>query len=135
VKKKDSMGKEVWVEEPVWNWVVANISLMALGSSIPEIMLSLIEAILTLGKPAGELGAATIVGSAAFNLFVIVGVCTAAMKDGKACSHAPSVLCLSTPPVFSFCGRPYQEIRRPFLFKGHLIGTCAYVGVTKKETV
>jgi len=47
---------------------------MALGSSAPEILLSCIE-IVGNGFRAGELGPGTIVGSAAFNLFVITGVC------------------------------------------------------------
>lgn len=48
---------------------------MALGSSAPEILLSVIETITTLGDCPGELGPSTIVGSASFNLLVISGVC------------------------------------------------------------
>lgn len=44
---------------------------MALGSSAPEILLAVIETASTLGQCPGELGASTIVGSAAFNLLVI----------------------------------------------------------------
>jgi len=47
---------------------------MALGSSAPEILLSVIETSTNLGKCPGELGASTIVGSAAFNLLVISAV-------------------------------------------------------------
>lgn len=47
---------------------------MAFGSSAPEIILSVLEALKDLGKPAGDLGPSTIVGSAAFNLLVISGV-------------------------------------------------------------
>ena len=47
---------------------------MALGSSAPEIILSVLETCLNLGGCPGELGASTIVGSAAFNLLVISGV-------------------------------------------------------------
>ena len=63
------------------NPVVANLSLMALGSSAPEILLNVIE--ITTGKfMAGDLGPSTIVGSAAFNLLVILGVCVAAITEG-----------------------------------------------------
>jgi solute carrier family 8 (sodium/calcium exchanger) len=62
------------VEVKVWNDTVANLTLMALGSSAPEILLSCIE-IIGRGFHAGELGPGTIVGSAAFNLFCITGVC------------------------------------------------------------
>lgn len=48
---------------------------MALGSSAPEILLSVIETVQTLeAKTPGELGPSTIVGSAAFNLMVISAV-------------------------------------------------------------
>jgi len=58
----------------VWNNTVANLSLLALGTSAPEILLSVIE-IVGRGFVAGELGPGTIVGSAAFNLLVISGIC------------------------------------------------------------
>jgi solute carrier family 8 (sodium/calcium exchanger) len=57
-----------------WNATVANLTLMALGSSAPEILLSVIE-ILANNYYIGELGPSTIVGSAAFNLLVISAVC------------------------------------------------------------
>jgi solute carrier family 8 (sodium/calcium exchanger) len=47
---------------------------MALGSSAPEILLSVIESLKDLGEPAGVLGPASIVGSGAFNLLVISGI-------------------------------------------------------------
>jgi len=49
----------------------ANLTLMAFGSSAPEIILSVVEALKDMGEPAGDLGPSTIVGSAAFNLLVI----------------------------------------------------------------
>lgn len=54
---------------------------MALGSSAPEILLAVIEALQNLGKPAGPLGASTIVGSAAFNLLVISAVAIVAVDE------------------------------------------------------
>ncbi len=54
---------------------------MALGSSAPEILLSVIETITNLGSCPGELGASTIVGSAAFNLLVISGVSILAVNE------------------------------------------------------
>jgi solute carrier family 8 (sodium/calcium exchanger) len=64
-----------------WNPTVANLTLMALGSSAPEILLSVIETVTKLGKCPGELGASTIVGSAAFNLLVISGVSIYAVSE------------------------------------------------------
>jgi solute carrier family 8 (sodium/calcium exchanger) len=54
---------------------------MALGSSAPEILLSIIETIGGLGSCPGELGASTIVGSAAFNLLVISAVSIYAVSE------------------------------------------------------
>ena len=54
---------------------------MALGSSAPEILLSVIETVINLGECPGELGASTIVGSAAFNLLVISGVSIYAVNE------------------------------------------------------
>ena len=70
------------VEVRVWNDTVANLTLMALGSSAPEILLSIIE-IVGNNFNAGELGPGTIVGSAAFNLFIITAVCIVSISEGN----------------------------------------------------
>jgi Ca2+/Na+ antiporter len=54
---------------------------MALGSSAPEILLSVIETAGNMGGCPGELGASTIVGSAAFNLLVISAVSIYAVNE------------------------------------------------------
>lgn len=66
-----------------WNETVANLTLLALGSSAPEILLATMETVGTLGEPAGELGPATIVGSASFNLFMISAICLLSVPDGE----------------------------------------------------
>ncbi|XP_034095465.1 sodium/calcium exchanger 2-like [Gymnodraco acuticeps] len=66
----------------IWNETVSNLTLMALGSSAPEILLSVIE-VCGHGFNAGELGPATIVGSAAFNMFVILGICVWTIPEGE----------------------------------------------------
>lgn len=67
----------------VWNPTVANLTLMALGSSAPEILLSVIETGQNLGSKPGELGPSTIVGSAAFNLLMITAVCVVGLPAGE----------------------------------------------------
>jgi solute carrier family 8 (sodium/calcium exchanger) len=62
----------------IWNATVANLTLMALGSSAPEILLSVLE-IFQNDFFAGALGPGTIVGSAAFNLLIIIAVCIVAV--------------------------------------------------------
>ncbi|XP_036391953.1 sodium/calcium exchanger 2b [Megalops cyprinoides] len=66
----------------IWNETVSNLTLMALGSSAPEILLSVIE-VCGHGFESGELGPGTIVGSAAFNMFVIIGICVWVIPDGE----------------------------------------------------
>jgi solute carrier family 8 (sodium/calcium exchanger) len=71
--------KYIIVDVRLWNDTVANLTLMALGSSSPEILLSIIE-IVGNRFEAGELGPGTIVGSAAYNLLMICAICIAAIK-------------------------------------------------------
>lgn len=56
---------------------------MALGSSAPEILLSVIDTVTTLSEIPSELGPQSIVGSAAFNLLVISGVSILAVSEKK----------------------------------------------------
>ena len=85
----------------VWNATVSNLTLMALGSSAPEILLSVIE-LLSNNFFSGDLGPSTIVGSAAFNLFVIIAVCIGAIPDGevKRIKEVP----VFAGQVFQMCG-------------------------------
>ncbi|CAJ0923066.1 unnamed protein product, partial [Mesorhabditis belari] len=90
IKVKQEAGKLVdsahqpdsdeYEEVRVWNPTVANLTLMALGSSAPEILLSCIE-IVGNNFHAGDLGPGTIVGSAAFNLFCISAICVLAVGN------------------------------------------------------
>jgi solute carrier family 8 (sodium/calcium exchanger) len=82
VKIKLKNGDAQVVSVAIWNKTVSNLTLMALGSSAPEILLSIIE---ICGKnfEAGDLGPGTIVGSAAFNLFVIIGFCISVIPAGQ----------------------------------------------------
>lgn len=82
IKIIDSEGNKQTVMVRYWNETVSNLTLMALGSSAPEILLSIIE-IFGNKFEAGDLGPNTIVGSAAFNLFVIIGYCIAVVPNGE----------------------------------------------------
>ena len=78
----DKDGKQkYYIDTPVWNATVANLTLMALGSSAPEILLSVIGTLKDIEAEPPELGPSTIVGSAAFNLLVITGVSILAVGD------------------------------------------------------
>ncbi|KAL3648045.1 hypothetical protein CASFOL_009013 [Castilleja foliolosa] len=68
----------------VWNYTIADISLLAFGTSFPQISLATIDAIRNLGNLyAGGLGPGTLVGSAAFDLFPIHAVCVVVPKAGE----------------------------------------------------
>ncbi|KAJ0173482.1 hypothetical protein K1T71_010631 [Dendrolimus kikuchii] len=96
-------GSDQIVVVRVWNETVANLTLMALGSSAPEILLSVIE---IAGKnfEAGELGPGTIVGSAAYNLFVIIAICVMVIPDGEVrkIKHLRVFLVTATWSVFAY---------------------------------
>ena len=79
---KTKGGEEITTTVRIWNETVSNLTLMALGSSAPEIMLSIIE---ICGKKfhAGDLGPSTIVGSASFNLFIIIAICMYVIPEGE----------------------------------------------------
>ncbi|KHJ43510.1 sodium/calcium exchanger 1 [Trichuris suis] len=80
LRKKD--GSKVKIKVRIWNETVSNLTLMALGSSAPEILLSIIE-ICGNGFLAGDLGPNTIVGSAAFNMFMILAICVVAIPRNE----------------------------------------------------
>ncbi|XP_075923774.1 sodium/calcium exchanger 1-like isoform X3 [Petromyzon marinus] len=79
---KKPSGETVTTTVRVWNETVSNLTLMALGSSAPEILLSVIE-VCGHHFEAGALGPSTIVGSAAFNMFVIIAICVYVVPDGE----------------------------------------------------
>jgi solute carrier family 8 (sodium/calcium exchanger) len=80
--KVERNGNIEEVQVKVWNYTIANLSLMALGSSAPEILLSVIEIVGNDFK-SGDLGPSTIVGSAAFNLLVITAICMMSIPHGE----------------------------------------------------
>lgn len=67
----------------VWHPTIANLSLMALGSSAPEVLLAIIGTVQTLDSTPDELGPSTIVGSASFNLMVIIAICVMGLPAGE----------------------------------------------------
>ncbi|XP_060711813.1 sodium/calcium exchanger 1-like isoform X3 [Hemiscyllium ocellatum] len=87
-----SQEREITIKRPngetttttvrIWNETVSNLTLMALGSSAPEILLSVIE-VCGHNFKQGVLGPATIVGSAAFNMFIIIATCIYVVPDGE----------------------------------------------------
>lgn len=92
-EKQEMVVREVLI----WNETVANLTLLALGSSAPEILLATIEQVSNLSLDQSnvedDLGTFTIVGSAAFNLLLITAVCIATVPS-------PRVLAIEEYGVF-----------------------------------
>lgn len=84
VYRKDKEGSQRQMTVLVWNASVANLSLMALGSSAPEIMIAVIEAIVSLGSTPGEIGPSTIVG-----MPISLLTCEATLSLGHRSIHEP----------------------------------------------
>ncbi|XP_068693651.1 sodium/calcium exchanger 2-like isoform X2 [Montipora foliosa] len=81
--------ERVEIEVFVWNETVANLTLMALGSSAPEILLAVVETAQNLGNEPDAsredkdgLGSFTIIGSASFNLLLITAICVVSVPSG-----------------------------------------------------
>ena len=96
----------------VWNPTVANLTLMALGSSAPEILLSVIE--ISGGSfYSGELGPSTIVGSAAFNMLVIsAGKKRRGLRDAGGVSSAWGLQPHSLRPAHPLVGFRVRQFTR-----------------------
>jgi len=103
VDVKLGTGETTTITVKVWNETVSNLTLMALGSSAPEILFSLIE-IIGANFKAGSLGPGTIVGSAAFNLFMIIALCVAAIPNGETrrIKHMMVFICTALWSIFAY---------------------------------
>ncbi|XP_052196793.1 magnesium/proton exchanger-like isoform X2 [Diospyros lotus] len=84
VETNPSTNEKTVRHEKVWNYTIADITLLAFGTSFPQISLATIDAIRNIGKLyAGGLGPGTLVGSAAFDLFPIHAVCVVVPRAGE----------------------------------------------------
>ena len=90
-------------EHKVWNETIANLSLMALGSSAPEILLNVLQTGFAISESPPELGPSTIVGSAAFNLLVISGCSIIAVgtQTDPSYKHVDQVAVFGVTSIFS----------------------------------
>lgn len=86
-----------------WNETVANLTLRAMGLSAPGIFLSIID-IFGNRFESGDLGAGTITGSAAFNLFIIlsIAVCMIPINEVKKIQRLPVFIVTSSSSLFAY---------------------------------
>jgi solute carrier family 8 (sodium/calcium exchanger) len=101
--RKQDPETQRWTTSYAWNATVANLSLMALGSSAPEILLGCIE-VAGGNFLLGPLGPGVIVGSAAFNLLCISAVCVNAHEEPKVTYilAAPVYIITATSSVLAY---------------------------------
>ena len=71
---KNIKGEDIIVPKAIWTSSIANITLLAFGTSAPEIMLCFMSTVVSENDNAGVLGPLTIIGSASFNLLVVGGI-------------------------------------------------------------
>ncbi|XP_076443822.1 sodium/calcium exchanger 2-like isoform X2 [Babylonia areolata] len=85
VRWDEERQEKVEREVLLWNETVANLTLMALGSSAPEILLATGEMVGDIDERGAKdaLGTFTIIGSAAFNLLIITAVCVLSVPTGQ----------------------------------------------------
>jgi len=102
-KRVYDYSRKKWVTYEVWNATVANLTLMALGSSAPEILLNVID-IFAKGFFLKGLGPSTIVGSAAFNLLMIIAVCVSAIPGGEVrfIKEVPVYICTAAFSILAY---------------------------------
>ncbi|XP_052795074.1 sodium/calcium exchanger 2-like isoform X3 [Mya arenaria] len=106
----------------IWNETVANLTLMALGSSAPEILLATIENILILAGGHTEevkdsLGTFTIIGSAAFNLLVITSVCIVSVPKNNV-KHIQEFGVFMTTAIWSLLAYVWMLVVVQFITPG-----------------
>jgi solute carrier family 8 (sodium/calcium exchanger) len=104
VQVKDEFGRPKTIVVHIWNETVANMTLMAMGCSAPEILLGIIE-VVGKGFEADELGPGVAVGSAAINLFLVVGICNLSLPRGEVrrIKRVSVFLVNAIWSLFSFC--------------------------------
>jgi Ca2+/Na+ antiporter len=79
---KDSEGKAMQVKIPAWTSTMANLTLLAFASALPEIFLTSLGVFTTpVGSVPAELGPMTLIGSASFNLLIVAGIAAASVRQ------------------------------------------------------
>lgn len=83
VTVRDSKSGETKVlRTNIWNKTVANLTLVCFASYAPEFLLSMVEMYAKHFK-AGDLGPNTVLGSYAFNIIFLVGLCVTQVPKNK----------------------------------------------------
>ena len=76
-------GETHTVHVPRWHHVVATLTVYVIGTSTPEIFLPIAE-VFKRRFEADDLGPAVVVGSGAYHLFLVTGVCLASCRSPRA---------------------------------------------------
>ena len=79
----DYEGSAMRIGIPVWNPRIANLTLLALGSSAPEIFMCFINTFVSIDEVPSEFGPMVLIGSATFNMLVVIGICIWISSEAK----------------------------------------------------
>jgi solute carrier family 8 (sodium/calcium exchanger) len=79
----DYEGKSIMIGLSVWNPRIANVTLIALGSSAPEIFMSFINTFVDIDEVPSEFGPMVLIGSATFNMLIVIGICILVATEVK----------------------------------------------------
>ena len=62
------------IGEPRWNSQIANVTLLAIGTSAPEICLCFFSTFIEVGGAPNPLGPMVLMGTSSFNLLLVTGI-------------------------------------------------------------
>jgi solute carrier family 8 (sodium/calcium exchanger) len=79
----DLEGKSMMIGVPVWNSYTANVTLLALASSAPELFLCFFSTFTDIEAIPKDIGPIVLVGSGAFNLLIVTGVSILSITEIK----------------------------------------------------
>ena len=90
---KDSEGKAMQVKVPAWTSTMANLTLLAFASALPEIFLTSVGVFTTpAGSVPSELGPMTLIGSASVNLLIVAAIAVASAPQITAMTQVGTFL-------------------------------------------
>lgn len=102
VQTADSRGNPQTLEKSVWSPSIANITLMAFGSSAPQIMLAIVDTVDHLGGEPALLGYEALVGSAAYNLLAVMAIGIFSTVEVKKINEIGSFNMTSLAQIFAY---------------------------------
>jgi solute carrier family 8 (sodium/calcium exchanger) len=96
-------SKIVQVNVPMWNESIANVTLLALGSSCPEIFLCFFSMFIDIDATPNPTGPMVLVGSAGFNVLVVMAVAILGANEIKGIERMGPFVVTAIFSMFAYC--------------------------------